>query len=184
MEEMIEETVTMSTQMFAEILAIVNVADEAGILPDSCKDFQKTVYDLLSFPNGWSKSKRDSLISMVKARFEILRTRKFLEDGMEERETETETNATEYDHPQRYTGEDGKDLIEGECGRFWVSERELKLIKLPFLATKERKIYDENVNVPLKIEMFRCDDNGKRHLFDTKYDYKIIEAIVKGGYNK
>lgn len=47
---------------------------------------------------------------------------------------------------------------------------------------KERKIYDENVNVPLKIEMFRCDD-GKRHLFDTKYDYKIIEAIVKGGYN-
>lgn len=112
MEEMIEETVTMSTQMFAEILAIVNVADEAGILPDSCKDFQKTVYDLLSFPNGWSKSKRDSLISMVKARFEILRTRKFLEDGMEERETETETNATEYDHPQRYTGEDGKDLID------------------------------------------------------------------------
>lgn len=107
-----EETVTMSTQMFAEILAIVNVADKAGILPDSCKDFQKTVYDLLSFPNGWSKSKRDSLISMVKARFEILRTRKFLEDGMEERETETETNATEYDHPQRYTGEDGKDLID------------------------------------------------------------------------
>lgn len=107
-----EETVTMSTQMFAEILAIVNVADEAGILPDSCKDFQKTVYDLLSFPNGWSKSKRDSLISMVKARFEILRTRKFLEDGMEERETEAETNASDYDHPQRYTGEDGKDLID------------------------------------------------------------------------
>ena len=74
-------------------------------------------------------------------------------------------------------------LIEGECGRFWISEEELKRIKLPFLATKERKIYDENVNVPLKIEMFRCDDNGKRHLFDTKYDYKIIEAIIKGGYN-
>lgn len=75
-------------------------------------------------------------------------------------------------------------LIEGDCGRFWVSEREFKLIKLPFLATKERKIYDENLNVPLKMEMFRCDDNGKRHLFDTKYDYKIIEAIVKGGYNE
>ena len=74
-------------------------------------------------------------------------------------------------------------LINGDCGRFWVSERELKLIKLPFLATKERKIYDENVGVPLKIEMFRCDDNGKRYLFDTRYDQKIIEALVKGGYN-
>ena len=73
-------------------------------------------------------------------------------------------------------------LIEGECGRFWVSEEELKLIKLPFLGTKERKIYDEITDTPLKIEMFRCDD-GKRHLFDTKYDYKIIEAIIKGGYN-
>lgn len=109
---MAEETVTMSTQMFAEILAIVNMADEAGILPDSCKDFQRTVYDLLSFPNGWSKSERDSLIDMAKARFEILRTRKFLEDDIEERETEAETNASDYDHPQRYTGEDGKDLID------------------------------------------------------------------------
>lgn len=74
-------------------------------------------------------------------------------------------------------------LIKGDCGNFWVSEEEFKRIKLPFLATKERKIYDENVNVPLKVEMFRCDD-GKRHLFDTKNDYKIIEAIIKGGYNK
>lgn len=109
---MAEETVAMSTQMFAEILAIVNMADEAGILPDSCKDFQRTVYDLLSFQNGWGKSKRDSLIDMVKARFETLRTRKFLEDDIEERETEAETNASDYDHPQRYTGEDGKDLID------------------------------------------------------------------------
>ena len=109
---MAEETVAMSTQMFAEILAIVNMADEAGILSDSCKDFQRTVYDLLSFQNGWSKSKRDSLIDMVKARFETLRTRKFLEDGIKERETEAETNASDYDHPKRYTGEDGKDLID------------------------------------------------------------------------
>lgn len=109
---MVEETVTMSTQMFAEILAIVNVADEAGILPDSCKNFERTVYDLLSFPNGWSKSKRDSLIDMVKGRFEILRTRKFLEDGIEERETKLETDTSDYDHPERYTGEDGKDLID------------------------------------------------------------------------
>lgn len=110
---MAEETVTMSKQMFAEILAIVNMADEAGILPDSCKDFQRTVYDLLSFPNGWrSKSERDALMDMVKARFETLRTRKFLEDGIKERETEAETNASDYDHPQRYTGEDGKDLID------------------------------------------------------------------------
>lgn len=76
-------------------------------------------------------------------------------------------------------------LIEGECGRFWVSEEELKLIKLPFLGTKERKIYDEITDTPLKIElieMFHCG-NGKRYLLDTKNDREVIEAIVKGGYN-
>lgn len=73
-------------------------------------------------------------------------------------------------------------LIKGECGRFWVSERELKLIKLPFLGTKERKIYDEITDTPLKIEVLRCE-SGERYLFDTKYDLDVIEAIVKGGYN-
>lgn len=74
-------------------------------------------------------------------------------------------------------------LINGDCGRFWVSEREFKRIKLPFLGTKERKMYGEIVDKPLKIEMFRCED-GERYLFDTKNDQKVIEAIVKGGYNE
>lgn len=74
-------------------------------------------------------------------------------------------------------------LINGDCGRFWVSEREFKRIKLPFLETKERKMYGEIVDKPLKIEMFRCE-NGERYIFDTKNDQKVIEAIVKGGYNQ
>lgn len=74
-------------------------------------------------------------------------------------------------------------LIEGDCGRFWISEKEFKRIKLPFLGTKERKMYGEIVDKPLKIEMFRCED-GERYLFDTKNDQKVIEAIVKGGYNE
>lgn len=73
-------------------------------------------------------------------------------------------------------------LINGDCGKFWVSEREFKRIKLPFLGTKERKMYGEIVDKPLKIEMFRCE-NGERYIFDTKNDQKVIEAIVKGGYN-
>lgn len=111
-EEPLEETVTIHTKKLGGILAIASMAEEAGILPGGYKGFQRSVYDELSFQNRWSKSKRDSLITMVKARFEILRTNKFLEDGIKEREAEAETNATNYDHPQRYTGEDGKDLID------------------------------------------------------------------------
>lgn len=74
-------------------------------------------------------------------------------------------------------------LIEGDCGRFWISEKEFKRIKLPFLGAKDQKMYGEITDTPLKIEIFRCE-NGERYLFDTKNDYKIIEAIVKGGYNK
>lgn len=43
-------------------------------------------------------------------------------------------------------------LIEGECGRFWVSEEELKRIKLPFLGTKDRKMYDKIMDEGLIIE--------------------------------
>lgn len=73
-------------------------------------------------------------------------------------------------------------LINGDCGRFWLSEREFKRIKLPFLGAKDQKMYGEITDTPLKIEIFRCE-NGERYLFDTKNDYKIIEAIVKGGCN-
>ena len=111
-EEPLEETVTMNTRDLVGILAVANMAEEAGILPGGYKGFQKTVYDELSFQNSWIRNKRDDLMDEVKARFEILRTNKFLEDDIKERETEAETNANNYDHPKRYTGEDGKDLID------------------------------------------------------------------------
>ena len=74
-------------------------------------------------------------------------------------------------------------LINGDCGKFWVSEREFKRIKLPFLGTKERKMYGEIVDKPLKIEMFRCE-NGKEYPWDPESDVQnVIEAIIKGGYD-
>lgn len=80
-------------------------------------------------------------------------------------------------------------LIEGDCGRFWISEKEFKRIKLPFLGAKDQKMYDEikqaeNGN---KIKMvgdviydYEYDDD---HCFTPEEVYRAIEAIVKGGYN-
>lgn len=110
--EMVEETVTISTQMFARILAMVSMAEESNVLPEGCEWLQRRVCDTLLLQNGWRNSQCNDLMNMVKAELEFLKEHKFVEDGMEERETEAETNASDYDHPQRYTGEDGKDLID------------------------------------------------------------------------
>lgn len=149
--EMVEETVTISTQMFARILAMVSMAEESNVLPEGCEWLQRRVCDTLLLQNGWRNSQCNDLMNMVKAELEFLKEHKFVEDGMEERETklvpeceeavkkraaeeakgieetieklkkagfvecgprELKLNINEYDHPQRYTGEDGKDLID------------------------------------------------------------------------
>lgn len=76
-------------------------------------------------------------------------------------------------------------LIEGECGRFWVSEEELKRIKLPFLETKERKMYDKIMDEGLEIAAEATFyKNGKEYPWDSEDDVqRVIEAIIKGGYN-
>lgn len=76
-------------------------------------------------------------------------------------------------------------LIEGDCGRFWVSEKEFKLIKLPFLATKDRKMYDKIMDEGLIIEAeATLHKNGKEYPWDPESDVQnVIEAIIKGGCN-
>lgn len=110
--EMVEETVTISTQMFVRILAMVSMAEESNVLPEGCGWLQRRVCDTLLLQNGWRNSQCDDLINMVKAELEFLKEHKFVEDGIKERETKPETDTSDYDHPQRYTGEDGKDLID------------------------------------------------------------------------
>lgn len=110
--EMVEETVTISTQMFVRILAMVSMAEESNVLPEGCEWLQRRVCDTLLLQNGWRNSQCDDLMNMVKAELEFLKEHKFVEDGIKERETKPETDTSDYDHPQRYTGEDGKDLID------------------------------------------------------------------------
>lgn len=76
-------------------------------------------------------------------------------------------------------------LIEGECGRFWVSEEELKRIKLPFLGTKDRKMYDKIMDEGLIIEAeATLHKSDKEYPWDPESDVqKVIEAIIKGGYD-
>ena len=76
-------------------------------------------------------------------------------------------------------------LINGDCGKFWVSEREFKRIKLPFLGTKDRKMYDKIMDEGLIIEAeATLHKNGKEYPWDPESDVQnVIEAIIKGGCN-
>lgn len=77
-------------------------------------------------------------------------------------------------------------LINGDCGKFWVSEREFKRIKLPFLGTKDRKMYGKIVDEGLKIGAeATLHKIGKEYPWDPESDIqRVIEAIIKGGYNQ
>lgn len=76
-------------------------------------------------------------------------------------------------------------LINGGCGKFWVSEREFKRIKLPFLGTKDRKMYGKIVDEGLKIGAeATLHKSDKEYPWDPESDIqRVIEAIIKGGYN-
>lgn len=80
-------------------------------------------------------------------------------------------------------------LIEGDCGRFWVSEEELKRIKLPTLEAEEREYYDE-VKLAKNGDKIKMTSDITSNVINgcCPFTYgkvcEIIEAIVKGGYNK
>ncbi len=80
-------------------------------------------------------------------------------------------------------------LIEGDCGRFWVSEEELKRIKLPTLEAEEREYYDEvklAKNGDKKNMVLHVLFNGKTHypIPEDVDEYRILHAILEGGYSE
>lgn len=74
-------------------------------------------------------------------------------------------------------------LINGDCGKFWVSEREFKRIKLPFLGTKERKMYGELMAASMEIGI-SLYEKGEELPYEPETNAReILEAVIKGGYN-
>ena len=113
---MTEETVKISEKGLIKALVIARIAEEKGILPNDHKDIlldgferlQAYINNELFWQNGWNQDKCDSLAVMVGIERANLRANELAKEASEE----LETDITEYNHPQRYTGEDGKDLID------------------------------------------------------------------------
>lgn len=113
---MTEETVKISEKGLIKALVIARIAEEKGILPNDYKDIlldgfeslQAYINSDLLWHNDWSQDKCDSLAVMVGIKRANLRANEFTKETSEELEIDT----PEYNYPQRYTGEDGKDLID------------------------------------------------------------------------
>lgn len=76
-------------------------------------------------------------------------------------------------------------LIEGECGRFWISEKEFRRIMLPNLKADEQKVCDE-----VMTDIIKLKQRSKNIYFSTdsetvkRHPYRVLEAAIKGGYNQ
>ena len=113
---MTEVTVKISEKGLIKALVIARIAEEKGILPNDYKDIlldgfeslQAYINSDLLWHNDWSQDKCDSLAVMVGIKRANLRANEFTKETSEELEIDT----PEYNYPQRYTGEDGKDLID------------------------------------------------------------------------
>ena len=113
---MTEETVKISEKGLIKALVIARIAEEKGILPNDYKDIlldgfeslQAYINSDLFWQNDWNQDKCDSLAVMVGIERANLRANEFTKETSEELEIDT----PEYNYLQRYTGEDGKDLID------------------------------------------------------------------------
>lgn len=113
---MTEETVKISEKGLIKALVIARIAEEKGILPNDYKDIlldgfeslQAYINSDLFWQNDWNQDKCDSLAVMVGIERANLRANEFTKETSEELEIDT----PEYNYPQRYKGEDGKDLID------------------------------------------------------------------------
>lgn len=82
--------------------------DYKDILLDGFESLQAYINSDLFWQNDWNQDKCDSLAVMVGIERANLRANEFTKETSEELEIDT----PEYNYPQRYTGEDGKDLID------------------------------------------------------------------------
>ena len=117
-------TVTLKTNMLAGLMGMAMLADERNLLPET--EYQRWLFQFKAemmfgsdeFDKQLGLKDFDEMGKALELYLRTLKERKrneklekeFFEKMEKEREKEKMT--TEYDHPQRYTGEDGKDLID------------------------------------------------------------------------
>lgn len=118
---MIGETVILKTDTLAELMGMALLAANTGILPKNAYEewfelrFGREIgFKIDGLENGWGREEIRDLNSMVDGWAQRFKANKAFEKISKHalaKEKESEAK-TDYDHPQRYTGEDGKDLID------------------------------------------------------------------------
>lgn len=83
----------------------------------------------------------------------------------------------------------GYTYVVGEGGdEVWLTEEQFETVKLPELNEDEREYYDEvkrakNGDKRGMVSLVNFDAMAPDWTFSYESYYKVIEAIIKGGYN-
>lgn len=114
----------LKTDTLAELMGMALLAANTGLLPEDAYEEwfklrfgRETGYKIDGLENGWGREEIRALNSMADGWAQRFKANKAFEKiskyalTKEKKEKMTE-ETTDYDHPQRYTGEDGKDLID------------------------------------------------------------------------
>lgn len=118
---MMGETVILKTDTLAELMGMALLAANTGLLPEDAYEewfdlrFGREIgFKIDGLENGWGREEIRALNSLVDGWAQRFKANKAFEKISKYALTKEkeEKMTTEYDHPQRYTGEDGKDLID------------------------------------------------------------------------
>ena len=118
-------TVTLRTNMLAGLMGMAMLADERNLLPET--EYQRWLFQFKAemmvgsdeFDKQLGLKDFDEMGKAIELYLRTLKERKRNEklekeffEKLEKERKEGRKMTTEYNHPQRYTGEDGKDLID------------------------------------------------------------------------
>lgn len=112
---------TLKTDTLAELMGMALVANSVDALPANAYEewfklrFRREIeFTIDGLDNGWNRRNIDTLNNLADGWAQRFKAHKAFEKISKHalaKEKESEAK-TDYDHPQRYTGEDGKDLID------------------------------------------------------------------------